>query len=169
MTENAAWENIYMVEVVRSCPEMCRFCLASYLTLPFRTAPLESSLIPAIERGLKVTNRLGLLGASVTQHPEFEAILDYLSQSRYQDVRLSIASLRTNTLTKKLASTLANRDTRSVTIAVESGSEKVRQIVNKKLTNDEIIQAAINAKAGGTKGFKALWHGRNSWGGNERC
>ncbi|MEO0013218.1 MAG: hypothetical protein RLZZ535_1607, partial [Cyanobacteriota bacterium] len=154
VTEKAAWENIYMVEVVRSCPEMCRFCLASYLTLPFRTAPLESSLIPAIEKGLKVTNRLGLLGASVTQHPEFVAILDYLSQSKYQDVRLSIASVRTNTVTEKLASTLANRDTRSITIAVESGSEKVRQIVNKKLTNDEIIQAAINAKAGGLKALK---------------
>jgi radical SAM superfamily enzyme YgiQ (UPF0313 family) len=154
VTARAAWENIYMVEVVRSCPEMCRFCLASYLTLPFRTAPLESSLIPAIDRGLKVTNRLGLLGASVTQHPEFEAILDYLAQPQYQDVRLSIASVRTNTVTEKLASTLANRDTRSITIAVESGSEKVRQIVNKKLTNEEIIQAAINAKAGGLKALK---------------
>lgn len=154
VTEKAAWENIYMVEVVRSCPEMCRFCLASYLTLPFRTASLKDSLIPAIEKGLKVTNRLGLLGASVTQHPEFEAILDYLSQPQYQDVRLSIASVRTNTVTEKLASTLANRDTRSITIAVESGSEKVRRIVNKKLTNEEIIQAAVNAKAGGLKALK---------------
>ncbi len=154
VTEKAAWENIYMVEVVRSCPEMCRFCLASYLTLPFRTASLSGSLIPAIEKGLKVTNRLGLLGASVTQHPEFEAILDYLSQPQYQDVRLSIASVRTNTVTQKLAATLANRDTRSITIAVESGSEKVRQIVNKKLTNQEIIQAAVNAKAGGLKALK---------------
>ena len=154
VTEKAAWENIYMVEVVRSCPEMCRFCLASYLTLPFRTASVESSLIPAIEKGLKVTRRLGLLGASVTQHPEFESILDYLSQPKYEDVRLSIASVRTNTVTEKLASTLANRDTRSITIAVESGSSKVRQIVNKKLTNEEIIQAAINAKAGGLKALK---------------
>ena len=154
VTEKAAWENIYMVEVVRSCPEMCRFCLASYLTLPFRTAPLDSSLIPAIERGLKVTNRLGLLGASVTQHPEFEAILDYLSQPQYRDVRLSIASVRTNTLTEKLAATLAKRDTRSITIAVESGSARLRQIVNKKLTDEEIIQAAINAKAGGLKALK---------------
>ena len=154
VTEKAAWENIYMVEVVRSCPEMCRFCLASYLTLPFRTASLESSLIPAIEKGLKVTRRLGLLGASVTQHPEFESILDYLSQPEYDDVRLSIASVRTNTVTEKLASTLANRDTRSITIAVESGSSKIRQIVNKKLTNEEIIQAAINAKKGGLKALK---------------
>lgn len=154
VTAKAAWENIFMVEVVRSCPEMCRFCLASYLTLPFRVASLESSLLPAIERGLKVTNRLGLLGASVTQHPEFEALLDYLAQPQYDDVRLSIASVRTNTVTQKLAATLANRDTRSITIAVESGSAKVRQIVNKKLTNEEIIQAAINAKAGGLKALK---------------
>ena len=154
VTEKAAWENIYMVEVVRSCPEMCRFCLASYLTLPFRTASLEDSLIPGIERGLKVTNRLGLLGASVTQHPEFTELLDYISQPKYDDVRLSVASVRTNTVTVKLAQTLAKRDTRSLTIAVESGSDKVRKIVNKKLDNDEIIQAAINAKAGGLSSLK---------------
>jgi len=154
VTEKAAWENIYMVEVVRSCPEMCRFCLASYLTLPFRTPSVTGSLIPAIERGLEVTNRIGLLGASVTQHPEFEVLLDYLSQPQYEDVRLSIASVRTNTVTQKLAETLAKRDTRSITIAVESGSERLRQIINKKLKNEEIIQAAINAKAGGLKSLK---------------
>lgn len=154
VTEKAAWENIYMVEVVRSCPEMCRFCLASYLTLPFRTASLEASLIPAIERGLQVTNRLGLLGASVTQHPEFETLLDYLAQPKYEQVRLSIASVRTNTVTEKLAKTLAQRNTHSITIAVESGSENLRKIINKKLTNEEIIQAAINAKAGGLKAIK---------------
>lgn len=154
VTQKAAWDNIYMVEVVRSCPEMCRFCLASYLTLPFRTASIEESLIPAIERGLAVTNRLGLLGASVTQHPEFENLLDYISQPKYDNVRLSIASVRTNTVTVQLAQTLAKRDTKSLTIAVESGSERLRQIINKKLHNDEIIQAAVNAKAGGLTGLK---------------
>jgi len=154
VTEKAAWENIYMVEVVRSCPEMCRFCMASYLTLPFRYSSVEDSLIPAIERGLKVTNRLGLLGASVTQHPEFETLLDYLSQPQYDHVRLSIASVRTNTVTVKLAQTLAKRDTRSLTIAVESGSPRLRQIINKKLDQDEIIQAAVNAKLGGLSSLK---------------
>lgn len=154
VTEKAAWENIYMVEVVRSCPEMCRFCLASYLTLPFRTADLEQSLIPAIDRGLQVTDRLGLLGASVTQHPEFEDLLAYLNRPEQDQVRLSIASVRTNTVTPKLAETLVKHDTRSITIAVESGSDRVRQIINKKLTNEEIIQAAINARAGGLSNLK---------------
>ncbi|MDB9312184.1 radical SAM protein [Spirulina sp. CS-785/01] len=154
VTEHAAWENIYMVEVVRSCPEMCRFCLASYLTLPFRTASLAGALIPAIERGLKFTNRLGLLGASVTQHPEFGELLAYLAQPQYKEVRLSIASVRTNTVTEQLAKTLSDRDTRSITIAVESGSERLRKIVNKKLAQEDIIQAAVNGKAGGLKAMK---------------
>lgn len=154
VTEKAAWENIYMVEVVRSCPEMCRFCLASYLTLPFRTASLESSLIPAIDRGLQVTHRLGLLGASVTQHPEFEALLDRLNQPQYDDVRLSLASVRTNTVTERLARTLVKHDSRSITIAVESGSDRLRQVINKKLENAEILEAAQQAQAGGLSALK---------------
>lgn len=154
VTPHAAWEQIYMVEVVRSCPEMCRFCLASYLTLPFRTPSVIGSLLPAIERGLTVTNRIGLLGASVTQHPEFDTLLDHLNQPQYDGVRLSISSVRTNTLTPKLAATLAKRDTRSITIAIESGSERLRQIINKKLENDQIFQAVANAKAGSLQGIK---------------
>jgi radical SAM superfamily enzyme YgiQ (UPF0313 family) len=154
VTAKAAWENIFMVEVVRSCPEMCRFCLASYLTLPFRAASVEASLIPAIARGLQVTDRLGLLGASVTQHPEFESLLAYINRPEHDDVRLTIASVRTNTVTPTLAATLVKHDTKSITIAVESGSNRLRQIINKKLTNDEITQAAINAKVGGLSALK---------------
>ncbi len=154
VTPKAAWESIYMVEVVRSCPEMCRFCLASYLTLPFRTPAVHQTLIPQIEKGLRVTNRIGLLGASVTQHPEFEELLDFFAHPDRDQVRLSIASVRTNTVTVKLAQLLSQRDTRSITIAIESGSERVRQIVNKKLNNDEIHQAAINAYEGNLKALK---------------
>ncbi|NEQ53790.1 MAG: radical SAM protein [Leptolyngbya sp. SIO3F4] len=154
VTEKAAWENIFMVEVVRSCPEMCRFCLASYLTLPFRTASLDASLIPAINRGLNVTKRLGLLGASVTQHPGFEELLDYINHPNYDDVRLSIASVRTNTVNEKLAHTLVSHGTKSITIAVESGSERVRETINKKLDTADIEKAVVNAKTGGLSSVK---------------
>ena len=154
VTKKAAWENIFMVEVVRSCPEMCRFCLASYLTLPFRAASIEASLIPAIEKGLSVTRRLGLLGASITQHPEFEDLLDYINRPEYDDVRVSMSSVRTNTVNAKLAETLVKHDSKSITIAIESGSQRVRNIVNKKLDTDEIEAAARAAKAGGLKALK---------------
>ena len=90
----------------------------------------------------------------MTQHPEFPALLDWLMQPERAHVRLSIASVRTNTVTPELARALAARGTRSLTVAVESGSARVRGIVNKKLGQEEIVEAARNAQAGGLEALK---------------
>jgi len=154
ITPAAAWPSIHMVEVVRSCPELCRFCLASYLTLPFRTPSLGDGLIPAVELGLKATQRLGLLGASVTQHPQFSELLQWLNHDRFADTRVSVSSVRAATVTPQLAEILAKRGSKSLTIAIESGSERMRQVVNKKLSTEEIYGAARYAKEGGLTGLK---------------
>lgn len=154
VTKHMAWENIFMVEAVRSCPAQCAFCLASYVTLPFRAAPVEDHLLPVIDRAMTATNRIGILGASVTQHPQFEDFLLAFRDKKYDDVRLSISSMRTNTVTEELARTLVAHDSKSITIAVESGSERLRKIINKQLSNDEIVEAALRAQAGGLTGLK---------------
>jgi radical SAM superfamily enzyme YgiQ (UPF0313 family) len=154
ITPEAAWPSIHMVEVARSCPELCRFCLASYLTLPFRTASLDDGLIPAVETGLAVTRRLGLLGASVTQHPQFADLLSWLDQDRFEDLRLSVSSVRAATVTPELGRILAKRGSRSLTIAIESGSDRLRELVNKKLATEEIYAAARFAREGGLTGLK---------------
>lgn len=154
ITPEAAWPSIHMVEVVRSCPELCRFCLASYLTLPFRTPSLDDGLIPAVEKGLGATQRLGLLGASVTQHPQFGELLGWLDGDRFEGTRLSVSSVRAATVTPQLGRILAKRGSRSLTIAIESGSERMRQVVNKKLTGEEIFAAARYARQGGLTGLK---------------
>ena len=154
ITPEAAWPSIHMVEVVRSCPELCRFCLASYLTLPFRTPSLDDGLIPAVEKGLSATQRLGLLGASVTQHPQFADLLAWLDQDRFEGTRVSVSSVRAATVTPELGRILAKRGSKSLTIAIESGSERMRQVVNKKLASEEIHAAARYAKQGGLTGLK---------------
>ncbi|MDP4707258.1 MAG: B12-binding domain-containing radical SAM protein, partial [Cyanobium sp. MAG_237] len=154
ITPEAAWPSIHMVEVARSCPELCRFCLASYLTLPFRTPSLEDGLIPAVEKGLVATQRLGLLGASVTQHPQFADLLAWLDQDRFEGTRVSVSSVRAATVTAELGRILAKRGSKSLTIAIESGSERMRQVVNKKLATEEIYSAARYAKEGGLTGLK---------------
>ena len=154
VTPEAAWPDIHMVEVVRSCPEMCRFCLASYLTLPFRTPSLDDGLIPAVEKGLSATKRLGLLGASVTQHPQFSDLLQWLDQDQFDDTRISVSSVRAATVTPELARILAKRGSRSLTIAIESGSDRMREVVNKKLSTEAIHAAATHAKQGGLTGLK---------------
>ena len=141
-------------DLVRSCPELCRFCLASYLTLPFRSASLDDGLIPAVEAGLAASQRLGLLGASVTQHPQFSDLLGWLDQERFAGIRVSVSSVRAATVTAELARILAKRGSKSLTIAIESGSERLRQVVNKKLSSEEIFAAARHAKAGGLSGLK---------------
>lgn len=154
ITPEAAWPSIHMVEVVRSCPELCRFCLASYLTLPFRSASLDDGLIPAVEKGLTATRRLGLLGASVTQHPQFSDLLHWLAGDRFDDIRLSVSSVRAATVTPELTGILARRGAKSLTIAIESGSDRMRRLVNKKLTAEEISAAARHARSGGLSGLK---------------
>ncbi len=154
VTPDAVWPDIYMVELVRSCPELCRFCLASYLTVPFRKAPIETELIPLIELGIKHTNRIGLLGASVTQHPDFTELLRWLSKDIFQDMHLSISSVRAATITKEMVQILNSRGCKSLTIAIESGSEKIRKLVNKKLSEEEILDAARYVEEGGLKGLK---------------
>ncbi len=154
ITPDAAWPNIHMVEVVRSCPELCRFCLASYLNLPFRSASVQNELIPAVNKGIKVTNRIGLLGASVTQHPEFDELLTFLNKEKYSGIRLSISSVRAATVTPKLTSILTKLGSKSLTIAIESGSDRIRNMINKKLTKNEICNAINYAKEGGLKNVK---------------
>ncbi|MFZ9282699.1 MAG: B12-binding domain-containing radical SAM protein [Prochlorococcaceae cyanobacterium] len=154
ITPEAAWPGIHMVEVVRSCPELCRFCLASYLTLPFRTPSLDDGLIPAVEKGLAATQRLGLLGASVTQHPQFAELLQWLDQDRFEGTRVSVSSVRAATVTPQLGRILAKRGSKSLTIAIESGSERMRRVVNKKLDSEDIFAAARYAKEGGLSALK---------------
>lgn len=144
LTSNSVWPDTFIVEVARSCPELCRFCLASYGSLPFRTPSVKDSLIPTIDFGLKHTNKLGLLGASVTQHPQFEELLDYLlniKASSDKPLQVQIASVRADSITKKIAEGLFTLGSKSLTMAVETGSQRLRDIINKKVNNETIIKS----------------------------
>ena len=94
------------------------------------------------------------MGASVTQHPQFDELLRWLNTDRFNDVRVSVSSVRAATVTPALASGLANRGSKSLTIAIESGSERMRRVVNKKLSSEEIDAAARHAKQGGLSALK---------------
>lgn len=155
LTPNSYWPDTFIVEVARSCPELCRFCLASYGSLPFRTPDVKNSLIPVIESGLKHTNKLGLLGASVTQHPHFEELLDYLIEKhKSSPLHVQIASVRADTISKKLADGLHALGVKSVTMAIESGSDKIREIINKKVSKETILNSIKTIYDSGIKSVK---------------
>jgi radical SAM superfamily enzyme YgiQ (UPF0313 family) len=132
---------------------MCRFSLASYLTLPFRKPDLESDLIKKVNFALEFTNNLGLLGASVTQHPEFMNLLHYLIEHPNKP-SFQIASVRASTVTLEMTELLFKAGIKTLTIAIESGSERLRDIINKKLPEKYIFEAAKNAEQAGLKILK---------------
>jgi radical SAM superfamily enzyme YgiQ (UPF0313 family) len=153
---DSAWDDVGLLEVARSCPEMCRFCLASYLTLPFRAPSFENNLIQKVEHLLEHTSNLGLLGASVTQHPEFMELLFYLKtkKNKIPELKVQIASVRASTVTKELCEALVELGTKSLTIAIESGSQRLRDIINKKLPEEYIFSACKYALEAGMKQVK---------------
>jgi len=140
LTPNCVWPNTFIVEVVRSCPELCRFCLASYGSLPFRAPDIKDNLIPIIDFGLKHTSKIGLLGASVTQHPGFEDLLNHLLTKK-SSVQVQIASVRADSISKNISDGLHKLGAKSLTMAVETGSQRLRDIINKKVSNETIINS----------------------------
>jgi radical SAM superfamily enzyme YgiQ (UPF0313 family) len=147
LTENTVFSNTFLVEVERGCSAKCHFCVASYLNLPVRMPP-EELIIEVLEKGLKYTRKIGLLGALITEHPQFENILDYLYlQHQNEPIKLTTSSLRADKINDKIAAILHACDQKQITISVEAGSENLRNKINKQLSNDAIykcIETCLN-------------------------
>jgi radical SAM superfamily enzyme YgiQ (UPF0313 family) len=138
LSKESSWGQMFLIEVVRSCPQECRFCLASYLTRPFRGANVDT-LMQKVDLGLTRTRKIGLLGPSVTEHKEFEQIAQALLAR--PEVEVSVASIRIDTIGPTVLKMLVSLGQKSVTIALESGSERLRAIMKKNLTEPEIKRA----------------------------
>ena len=154
LSEASVFGHRLLVEVMRGCSHRCRFCLASYSTLPAR-APQLQSLLGVIEQGLQFTQNIGLLGVLVADHPEFPALCAALAQR--EGVNVSMGAVRADTVTPALGRVLANSGSHSLTIAIESGSPALRRRINKHLSQEAIFTAAENALAVGLKRLK-LYH-----------
>jgi len=135
LTPESSWGDKFLLELTRSCPQECRFCLASYLTRPFRSAKIETAL-RRIEHALKFTKRVGIVGPSVTEHPQFPELAEALL--KIPELQISIASIRMDTIDPLILKMLVQLGQKSVTIALESGSERLRQVMKKNLSEAEI-------------------------------
>lgn len=146
LTVDTVFSNTFLVEVMRGCAHRCRFCLASYSMLPARGPSLDS-VIAAIETGLRYTPKIGLLGALIADHPEFDALCSFIKAK--EGIQVTAASLRADTMTDHIAQTFAHGGQQNVTLAIETGSEKLRRRINKHLKTEAILNAAsITARAG---------------------
>ncbi len=125
----------FLVEVVRGCANLCRFCWAGYNYLPVRAFPADRILELAAAARPYAT-RVGLVSIALCDHPEIERILKALVDMGYG---ISPASLRVEDLTEPIVSLLHQSGERSITIAPETGSDRLRRVINKTVDNAEIL------------------------------
>jgi radical SAM superfamily enzyme YgiQ (UPF0313 family) len=159
ISDKAIFSSTLLVEVMRGCAHRCRFCLASYSMLgpmgsglPAARGGTIEKVIERIERGIQYTDKVGLLGALISDHPDFPVLCDYLDAK--EGLTISSSSLRVDTLTPQIANTFKKGGQKQLTLAIETGSERMRRRINKNLKHDQILKAAAMMSEAGLEGVK---------------
>ncbi len=142
-----------LIEVVRGCANLCRFCWAGYNYLPVRAFDADRILRLA-ETARPHASRVGLVSIALCDHPEIERILGRLHEIGY---RISPASLRLDDLTEPIVRLLRASGERSITIAPETGSDRLRRVINKTVTNAQILDRAELVFAAGIENLKLYY------------
>jgi radical SAM superfamily enzyme YgiQ (UPF0313 family) len=152
-TPDTEFGSRFLIEVVRGCANLCRFCWAGYNYLPVRA--FSADRILELARDAKVhSSKAGLVSIALCDHPEIERILTGLLDMGYS---ISPASLRLDDLTPSIVDLLRRSGEKSITIAPEAGSDRLRRVINKTVTNEEILQAAELIFGGGMDNLKLYY------------
>jgi radical SAM superfamily enzyme YgiQ (UPF0313 family) len=152
-TPDTEFGSRFLVEVVRGCANLCRFCWAGYNYLPVRAFPTER-ILQLAAAAKPYSNKAGLVSIALCDHPDIEEILTRLTEMGYS---ISPASLRLDDLTPQILDLLRASGERTVTIAPEVGSDRLRRVVNKTITNDEILAATEMIFAAGMENLKLYY------------
>ena len=152
-TPDTEFGSRFLVEVVRGCANLCRFCWAGYNYLPVRSFPADR-ILQLAEQARVYSSRVGLVSIALCDHPEIDRILARLYEMGYA---ISPASLRLDDLTESIVSVLRASGEHGITIAPETGSDRLRRVINKTVTNDEILDRADLIFASGIENLKLYY------------
>ena len=150
ITTDTTFADTCLIEVSRGCPHGCRYCSAGYVYRPPRYRDPDV-LARCLRDAARTVQRVGLVGAAVSDYP---AIGELCSRIADTDLRLSFSSLRADALTAELLAVLRANRTKTATIAPEAGSPRLRQVINKGLNEDDILQAAEKLVGAGIPNLK---------------
>ena len=150
LTEESVFGDMFLVEASRGCQWGCRFCAAGFMYRPIRYRSPDKIMAEA-RRGLQERSVIGLVGAEMASVP---GVADVATAVADAGGRLSPSSLKADCVSPKLAAALVRSGARSVTVAPEAGSERMRKVINKNLTEGDILNAAEMLVGGGVESLK---------------
>jgi len=137
--------NLYLIEIARGCGRHCRFCMAGYAFRKPRNrslASIEKMLMEAQTYGKKV----GLMGAAISDYPEINTLCHKILEL---GMPMSVASFRADSVTKDLVDSLVHSGLKTLTLAPEAGSDKMREVINKGIKKEHLFKAIeLGANAG---------------------
>ena len=150
VTPNTEYANRGLIEMSRGCPEKCNYCWVSYNFGRLRTYPVDH-IMARVDELSEVTRRVGFIATAVGDHPDLAAILQRCQEL---DLDVALSSLRIPAMVPEVLTPLAASGARSVTIAPETGSDRLRQELNKSIANDRILEAVETAQRCGIENLK---------------
>ena len=144
LTSGTAFKDTFLIETLKGCPHGCRFCSAGFVYRPPRTYPAKN-IYAAMDKAFGKTDKIGLVSSAIADHPEMTNICNYGLKHNF---KLSFSSIRADKLTDELICALSNSKVKTATIAPEAGSVRMRNIINKKIDDQDILlatQRLVNA------------------------
>ncbi|MFW9960121.1 MAG: B12-binding domain-containing radical SAM protein [Candidatus Thorarchaeota archaeon] len=142
----------FLLEVTRGCGHSCKFCLVGHICQPRRTRSLER-LQDLVEQGIErtPTNKVSLIGSSLGDLDGLEELVCWMVTN---GMDVSVPSLRADSISRDLLDCLVKGGQRTLTIAPETGSSKLRKSMGKGLTDSEIEMAVKIAESAGYNSLK---------------
>ncbi len=150
LTAETEFSDMFLIEISRGCSRGCRFCAARTVYRPFRY--VDGKLVVELAKeGMKHTEKIGLVGTVISDHPHIDSICEELVT---MGAKLSVSSFRADSASETLLRSLAVSGARTITIAPETGSEKLRELVGKGMSDADVLSVAQTAKRYGVRFIK---------------
>ncbi len=147
LSPDAQFPDMFLIEVARGCPRACAFCLSGRPNGPLRAVPFER-IVAAVPDDVR---RVGFVGSAVSDHPDFRALLGWAAE---RGLEVGVSSLRVDRLDGPLLDLLRRVGYRTLTVAADAPSERLRAAVHKGVRAEQLLQVAEQARGAGFASLK---------------